>query len=116
MSKDGQMLVKESDLRNISPTANDMTPDDKEHLPFHTGPRQIEPNISKFMTVETDGACVGAGSMCGCNNADVYERYIDFDEFYEMMKTRIGTERNSIHDHIEFESHSSSVSCVLWPS
>lgn len=56
---------------------------------------------------------VSGSGFCGCGNGDVEERYIDFDEFFEMMKDRIVKERRHTKN-VEFEAHSSNVSCLLW--
>jgi len=63
--------------------------------------------------IRTERTSIGSKGFCGCTNGEVEETYLDFEEFFNMMKDRILSERHNTQN-IEFESTSSNVSCLLW--
>lgn len=69
--------------------------------------------------IKAERTSIGANALCSCggsNEGEVIEqRYLNFNEFFDIMKERIVLERHTLKD-VEFESHSSNVSCMLWPS
>ena len=132
---DGELAVNIATLQNIEPTRIQQSirksrpievdeEEDNKDFRFHKNERNFSP---RQIITKPESSSVGAGLNCNWAPTDRDEhfeeintppkvKYLNFDQFFELMKDKIKNEQNSLgKGDIIFESESSNVSCLFWP-